>query len=104
MVIANLFLEYVDLEMLIRNLSPCICSNGVITTAIQVNDLAGDFVSESADTKHFAPLASILREKNGPELVSILGRYGFSRTFEKIYPLPNEKKLCRFDFTRSPIA
>lgn len=97
LVIANLFLEYIGLDIFtfqLKKMSP-----EYVSAVIQVNDGEG-FVSESPYHNAFDCLESVYHEINSKALTDAMNEIGFTLILDIETELPNKKKLKRQDYKK----
>jgi len=100
LIIANLFLEYVDLSKFISITKKIINNDSIISIIIQKNN-ENDFVSE---TEHSRKLEKELGDHhqniNKKELIDFFKKNNLNLTKEEITNLPNNKEFIRLDFQK----
>lgn len=94
--IANLFLEYVDLQKFISVVKEFGNDGSVLSVVIQANN-GESFVSKT-NIKSLESLSGFHVAMQPEELTDTLRRNQFELLFKKRYPLPGKKEFLRLDF------
>lgn len=95
-VIANLFIEYIGIDIFIKQLSKNFPQ--YVSCVIQKNpDI--NFVSDSPYIKSFDEISLLHKDIEKASLVKAMNTIGYSLIFSEEYLLPNMKKFIRLDFT-----
>lgn len=95
-VIANLFIEYIGIDIFIKQLSKNFPQ--YVSCVIQKNpDI--NFVSDSPYIKAFDEISLLHKDIEKASLVKAMNTIGYSLIFSEEYLLPNMKKFIRLDFT-----
>jgi hypothetical protein len=94
--VANLFLEYVDIQKFLSAVKECAADDAVVSIVIQVNH-SESFVSVTA-MKSLEVLSTFHVDVSESEMVDTMIRNSFEPIFAKKYPLPGKKEFLRHDF------
>ena len=94
-IIANLFIEYIGIDMFIKQLSKKLPT--YVSCVIQKN-LDTNFVSESPYEDAFDEISALHKDIEKDSLVKAMNKIGYNLIFSKEYLLPNMKKFIRLDF------
>lgn len=97
LLICNLIIEYLGENEFVSNIARNKSNLDIISCVIQKNN-NNSFVSPSAHTSHFDPIASIHHDIDERSLKTIFYDYGFVCIKCKNYDLPNGKEFIRMDF------
>lgn len=95
LIIANLFIEYIGIDMFIKQVSKK--SPTYVSCVIQKNSNT-NFVSESPYSKVFDEVSVIHRDIEKESLIKAMCKIGYNLIFSEEYLLPNMKKFIRLDF------
>jgi len=95
-IIANLFIEYIGIDMFIKQLSKIFPP--YVSCVIQEN-LDINFVSDSPYVKAFDEISVLHRDIEKGSLVKAISTIGYSLIFSEEHLLPNMKKFIRLDFS-----
>ena len=96
LVIANLLVEYVGCGSFAARVRET--GAEYVSVAIQINERAEDFVSDSPYQSAFEGLERVHRDVGRDELTSALNEVGYGECYCRNYPLPNGKALLRIDY------
>lgn len=97
-IIANLFIEYIGIDIFIQQLSKNFPP--YVSCVIQKNsDIS--FVSDSPYLKAFDEISLLHRDIERDSLIKAMSIIGYSLIFSEEHLLPNMKKFIRLDFTYS---
>lgn len=94
-VIANLFIEYIGIEMFIKQISKSFPQ--YVSCVIQKNT-DDNFVSDSPYIKAFGEVSLLHEDIEKDSLVKAMSKIGYSLIFSDEDLLPNMKRLIRLDF------
>lgn len=94
--VANLFLEYVDLQKFISNVKESGNDGAVVSVVIQRNN-SDSFVSQT-NFKSLEALSEFHVDISEQELTDAMQRNQFELILSKKYPLPGRKEFLRLDF------
>ncbi|WP_234117722.1 class I SAM-dependent methyltransferase [Clostridium hydrogenum] len=94
-VIANLFIEYIGIDMFIKQISKNLPQ--YVSCVIQKND-NNNFVSDSPYIKVFDEVSLLHEDIEKDSLVKAMSKIGYSLTFSDEDLLPNMKRFIRLDF------
>lgn len=97
LIIADLFLEYVELEKFIEQVRIISHGSTVLSVAIQANN-EQLFVSET-DYQSLQSLSAFHHDIEPNEFASTMKQQKFKLVFSERYSLPSGKELVRFDFS-----
>ncbi|MEW5799561.1 MAG: class I SAM-dependent methyltransferase [Bacteroidota bacterium] len=94
--VANLFLEYVDLQKFVSLVKESANDGAVVSVVIQQNNNES-FVSKT-HMKSLEVLTGFHVDVSKTELIYTMQRNRFELLFSKKYPLPGKKEFIRLDF------
>lgn len=94
-VIANLFIEYIGIDIFIKQLSKNLPQ--YVSCVIQKNS-DDNFVSDSPYLKAFDEISLLHKDIEKTSLVKAMSTIGYSLILSEEYLLPNMKKFIRLDF------
>ncbi len=100
LLICNLIIEYIGVSEFVSTIVRNTDNIETVSCVIQKNNDT-NFVSKSALTSHFDPIASLHRDINGDILVTLFKEHGFVLKKRQTYNLPNGKEFVRLDFTKN---
>ncbi|WP_326907994.1 methyltransferase type 11 [Sedimentibacter sp. MB31-C6] len=100
-IIANLFIEYIGIDMFIKQLSKKVPP--FVSCVIQKN-LDINFVSDSPYTEVFEEISLLHRNIDKNSLVNAMSTIGYSLIIFEEHLLPNMKEFIRLDFTNNKIV
>lgn len=95
LIIANLFLEYVELHHWIRCIQHCSHPGTVISVVVQMNNGA-PFVSNTGNVR-LHMLSGCHRDVSPDEFIDIMKRHSFACFHKETYNLPGKKQFMRID-------
>ncbi|MCL1983081.1 MAG: methyltransferase type 11 [Clostridiales bacterium] len=101
LIIANMFLEYVDLQCFALKIADCLPMY-LSCTYQQENTACNSFVSTSPYTDAFSEISALHRTVEAAGLTQEMSRIGMVLIKTKEYPLPNGKRFVRLDFAKEP--
>jgi len=94
-IIANLFIEYIGIDMFLKQLSKAFPQ--YVSCVIQKNPNI-DFISDSPYVKAFDGISTLHRDIEKDSLVRAMSKIGFSLILSQEHVLPNMKEFIRLDF------
>lgn len=94
-IIANLFIEYIGIDMFIKQLSKN--SPKYVSCVVQKNP-DNNFMSDSPYVRAFDEVSEMHKDIEKSSLVEAMNTIGYSLIFSEDHLLPNMKKLVRLDF------
>lgn len=94
--VANLFLEYVDLQKFVSLVKESGNDGAVVSVVIQRNN-SDSFVSKT-NIKSLEALSGFHAAVGEPELIDTMQRNQFELIRTKTHPLPGKKEFIRLDF------
>ncbi|MFL0249531.1 class I SAM-dependent methyltransferase [Clostridium neuense] len=97
-VIANLFIEYIGIDIFVKQLSKNFPQ--YVSCVIQKNS-NNDFVSDSPYIKVFDEVSLLHKDVEKASLVKAMSTIGYRLIFSEEHSLPNMKKFIRLDFTNN---
>jgi hypothetical protein len=95
LIIANLFLEYVDLQHWISLIQQCLHSGTVLSVVLQRNNEA-PFVSNTGNER-LRLLAEYHHDVQPDEFIAAMKRNSLVCFFQEVYDLPGKKQFVRLD-------
>jgi len=98
LVIANLFVEYIDLSVFFEKFQKCLVRNGTISIVIQENPAGKGMISVSDYSRSFEILQPLIRERSQEEIQQCAIEHGFLSVRTARHTLPSGKSLIRLDF------
>lgn len=99
LVIANLLIEYIGyaaFQKAVQQASPC-----YVSTVIQINRDAAEWVSDSPYLHEFDRLNAVHHQMDEQALTAAMQEIGYTAVFHDEKALPNGKALLRTDYLRS---
>ena len=102
LVIANMFLEYVELRCFAQKLAGCLPMY-LSCTYQQESAESSSFVSTSPYTGAFTEISELHRTVEADGVIQEMSRIGMVLEKSKEYPLPNGKRFVRLDFAKRRI-
>ncbi|MDR1832185.1 MAG: class I SAM-dependent methyltransferase [Fusobacteriaceae bacterium] len=100
LVIANLFLEYVDTDAFAEKVA---ASGAKHVSVVYQENRAESFVSTSPYAGNFAEIGKLHKDVDGRALTLAMKKFGYGTGESKSYELPNGKGFIRLDFSRMPL-
>jgi len=97
LIIANLFLEYVDLHHWIVFIRRCIHPGTLLSVVLQRNNGA-PFVTDTGNVR-LQPLADCHHDLLPEDFITAMERYSFVCHRKEIHDLPGQKQFIRIDLT-----
>ncbi len=98
LIIANLLIEYIDIDVFARKVSQN--KPAYVSCVIQINS-DSEFISSSPYANSFTELTTIHTDVDKMELIEEMNRIKMNLIYENEVILPNKKKLVRLDFNRA---
>jgi len=100
LVIANLFVEYIDLAVFFEKIGACLKPNGTASIVIQKNPEKTAAISASQFSKPFEALTPIIQERNEFVTRRVAEEHGLIPVNSEYFGLPNGKSLIRIDVSK----